>query len=238
MAVTTVRNFKTLLAGTNITLTNDANTVTITGATPNTTFSNLGLGETVLSTSGTLPVTSTRSFKTLLAGTNITLSSDANSITINSTSVSPTSQGFSVEISNGALTSVAVNPSYTKVSPFTTPTYGFNSGLLNTGTGVLTIGVGDVGTYNVEFNLMVSNSNATASSKNYIDIIFRNTTTGTNYINLTQNMPSNGNYTVGFSKPFYLTAGNYEVQVSKLRTGGTYTVYTTLQSGYAVYRMD
>mgnify|MGYP000932849923 CR=1 FL=1 len=237
--VTNVRNFKSLVAGTNLSLSSDANTITInaTSSTPNTTLSNLGAGEAVLSTTGTLPATTTRNFKTLLAGTNVTLSSDANSITINSTAVSPTSQGFSVEISNGAVPTIAVNPAYTKIAPFTTPSYGFNSGLLNTGTGVLTIGAGDVGTYNVEFNLMVSNSNATASSKNYIDVIFRNTTTGTNYINLTQDMPSNGNYTINFSKPFNLTAGDYEIQISKLRTGGTYTVYTTLKSGYAVYRI-
>ena len=84
-------DFKSLIAGTNVTITNGTDDITINATTPNTSMSNLGAGEGVLSTTGTLPVTTARNFKTLLAGTNVTFSSDANTITINATTQTPNS---------------------------------------------------------------------------------------------------------------------------------------------------
>jgi len=239
LGVSSARTFKTLLAGTGITLTAGVNEITINASTQNSNMANLGAGTALLTTTGSLPTTTVRNFRTLVAGSNVTLSSTADEITINSTGggITPTSYGFSTEITAGTLTSVAVNPSYTTIASYTTPAYGFNSGLLNTGTGILTIGAGDVGTYTISFYIQASNSTAVASNKNYIDLIFRNTTTNTNYINLTQDMPSNGTYTIGFTKPFSLTAGTYEMRLSKRRTGGTYTIGTTVNSTYSVYRI-
>ena len=239
LGVSSARNFKTLLAGTGITLSAGVNEITINASTQDSNMANLGAGSAILATTGTLPTTTVRNFRTLVAGSNVTLSSTADEITINSTGggITPTSYGFSTEITSGTLTSIAVNPSYTTIASYTTPAYGFNSGLLNTGTGVFTIGAGDVGTYTVSFYIQASNTNATASSKNYIDLVFRNTTTNINYINLTQNMPSNGKYTIGFTKSFSLTTGTYEMRLSKQRTGGTFTVGTTLNSAYSIYRI-
>lgn len=237
-SIGTLRTFKSLLAGTNISLGSTAGEITINAATQNSNMANLGAGEPILTVTGSQPLTTVRNFKTLLAGTNITLNSTTDDITINATgSVDPTSYGFSVEISSGALSSVAVNPSYTTVAPYTTPAYGFNSGLLNTGTGIFTVAGGDVGTYVISFYIQVSNLTATASSKNYINIVFRNTTTNTNYVNYTQDMPSNGLYNIGFTKPFTLSAGNYEMRISKQRTGGTFTVNSTVNSTYSAYRI-
>jgi uncharacterized protein (DUF2345 family) len=237
-SLSTIRTFKSLLAGTNITLSSTANDITISASTQNSNMANLGAGEQLLAVTGSQPLTTTRNFKTLLAGSNITLNSTANDITINATgSVTPTSYGFSVELSVGALPSVSVNPTYNTVAPYITPAYGFNSGLLNIGTGVFTIGASDVGTYVISFYIQVSSSNAAASNKNYVDIIFINTTTNTRYVNYTQDMPSNGIYVVGFTKPFNLTAGNYEMRVSKQRTRGTFTVYNGIDTTYSAYRI-
>lgn len=76
--------FKSLVAGTNVSLSSDANEITINatgGSGEVNTASNLGLtGEGVFSTK----VGADLQFKKLKAGTNVTLSSDADSITINS----------------------------------------------------------------------------------------------------------------------------------------------------------
>ena len=79
------RNFKSLIAGTNITITDSGSDLTIDasgGGTPNSDLANLGAGNAILATTGVLPVTNTRNFKTLVAGTNITLTPTANDITI------------------------------------------------------------------------------------------------------------------------------------------------------------
>lgn len=77
--------FKSLVAGTNVSLSSDSNQITInaTGGSGETnTASNLGLtGEGVFASKVGVDL----QFKKLIAGTNTTLSSDANSITINST---------------------------------------------------------------------------------------------------------------------------------------------------------
>lgn len=61
--------------------------IAYTGLPPNSVMNNLGTGEPVLTTitTGTLPVNSPREFKTLIPGTNIDITSDANEITISST---------------------------------------------------------------------------------------------------------------------------------------------------------
>ena len=82
------RNFKSLIAGSNITITDSGSDLTIDstgGGTPNSDLANLGAGNAILATTGVLPVTNTRNFKTLIAGTNITLTPTANDITIDST---------------------------------------------------------------------------------------------------------------------------------------------------------
>lgn len=79
------RNFKSLIAGTNVTITDSGNDLTINSTasgTPNSDLANLGAGNAILATTGVLPVTNTRNFKTLVAGTNITLTPTANDITI------------------------------------------------------------------------------------------------------------------------------------------------------------
>lgn len=50
--------------------------------TPNTTLSNLGAGNVILATPGTLPATTARNFKSLVAGSNVLISNNANTITI------------------------------------------------------------------------------------------------------------------------------------------------------------
>lgn len=53
--------------------------------TPNTTLSNLGAGNVILATPGTLPATTTRSFKSIVAGANVFITNDANTVTIGAT---------------------------------------------------------------------------------------------------------------------------------------------------------
>lgn len=79
---------KNLKQGSNITITDNGSDLEIAsiGGTPNSDFANLGAGNAVLSTTGILPVTTTRNFKTLVAGTNITISPTINSLTFSSTS--------------------------------------------------------------------------------------------------------------------------------------------------------
>lgn len=74
-------NFKTLIAGNNITLTSDANTITISNSSDIDviTQTNLGVGAAVLSNPGT---DSSFAFKTLKAGPNILLNTTPNDITI------------------------------------------------------------------------------------------------------------------------------------------------------------
>lgn len=75
--------FKSIVAGANVTITSDANEITINAPVAGevNTASNIGAGEGVYATK----VGSDLEFKSLVAGTNISLSSDANEITINST---------------------------------------------------------------------------------------------------------------------------------------------------------
>ena len=91
LPVTSTRNFKSLLAGTNITLTPGVNDITISSSspTPNSDFANVGAGSGLLTaaSTGVLPVTTTRSIKSLIAGSNITLTPGANDITIGTTLV-------------------------------------------------------------------------------------------------------------------------------------------------------
>lgn len=79
--VGTTANIKSLVAGTNVSFTSDANSVTInaSGSGTITGGSNLGTGEGVYAS----VVGSNLNFKSLKAGTNVTVSSDANEITIN-----------------------------------------------------------------------------------------------------------------------------------------------------------
>ena len=82
------RNFKTLIAGTNISFTDSGSDITIDaagGGIPNSDLANLGAGNAILATTGVLPVTNKRNFKSLVAGSNITLTPTANDITIAST---------------------------------------------------------------------------------------------------------------------------------------------------------
>lgn len=93
--------FKKLKAGSNVTLTSDAESVTISSTDTDTgevnTASNQGTGEgLVMAKSGVdLP------FKTIKAGTNITLSSTANELTINSSGGSSGPAPFRNKIVNG-----------------------------------------------------------------------------------------------------------------------------------------
>lgn len=103
LPVTSTRNFKSLLAGTNITLTPGVNDITISSSspTPNSDFANVGAGSGLLTaaSTGVLPVTTTRSIKSLIAGSNITLTPGANDITIATTLVDT-----NIYNSNGSIT--------------------------------------------------------------------------------------------------------------------------------------
>ncbi len=75
--------FKSIVGGTGINVTSDANTVTINNASlgETNTASNLGAGEGVFGSKSGVDLR----FKSIVAGTNISLSSDANELTINAT---------------------------------------------------------------------------------------------------------------------------------------------------------
>lgn len=76
--------FKSLTAGSGISLSSDANTITISspgGTGEANTSSNLGAGEGLASAKSGLDLP----FKSLVAGTNVSLTSDANTVTINAT---------------------------------------------------------------------------------------------------------------------------------------------------------
>lgn len=86
--------FKSLVAGSNISITSAANTLTIAstgGSGESNTASNLGTGTGLFSAKSGIDLR----FKSLVAGTNVTLSSDANTVTINAAGGgSSTVQGF------------------------------------------------------------------------------------------------------------------------------------------------
>lgn len=98
---TVQRNFKSLLAGTNVSFVDSGTDITINASSsvPNSDLQNLGGGNAILNTTGVLPVTNTRNFKTLLAGTAVTISSAANTLTFNAQNIYNTS---------GALTGLRV----------------------------------------------------------------------------------------------------------------------------------
>lgn len=75
---------KNLKEGSNITITDNGTDLQIAASSsvPNSDFANLGAGNAILATTGVLPVTSTRNFKSLLAGTNITMTPAANTLTV------------------------------------------------------------------------------------------------------------------------------------------------------------
>lgn len=82
--------FKSLIAGSNMTFTSDATSITINGAAPGetNTGANLGAGTGVYATkSGT-----TLQFKSLVAGSNVTMSNDANTVTVNTVPGGSTTQ--------------------------------------------------------------------------------------------------------------------------------------------------
>lgn len=89
---TVQRNFKSLLAGTNVSFVDSGTDITINASSsvPNSDLQSLGAGNAILATTGSLPVTTTRNFKTLIAGSNITLTPTANDITIAATGATDT----------------------------------------------------------------------------------------------------------------------------------------------------
>lgn len=80
--------FKSLVAGANMSLSNDANTITITGPTPGqtNTASNLGAGTGIYASKSGVDLR----FKSLVAGSNVSITNDANTITINASVPAPT----------------------------------------------------------------------------------------------------------------------------------------------------
>ncbi len=96
---TVQRNFKTLLAGTNMSFVDSGSDITLNstgGGIPDSDFQNVGGGNAILNTTGVLPVTTTRNFKTLLAGTNVIITSTANNLSFAANNIYNT---------NGTLTS-------------------------------------------------------------------------------------------------------------------------------------
>lgn len=135
-------NFKTLLAGTNVTLTPTANDLTITVATPNSDLENLGAGEPILSagSTGSLPVTTVRNFKTLVAGANITLTPTANDITITAASSAITPTGFADLRLVNTMTNVPAGPNGVIMAPLEEGNYGGHTSdfpFINLGTGLI-----------------------------------------------------------------------------------------------------
>jgi hypothetical protein len=86
--------FKSLVAGTNITLSSDGTTVTVNAGSSGevNTASNLGAGEGVFAQKSSADL----EFKSLVAGTNITLSSDTDEITINAAGASSTVESIRI----------------------------------------------------------------------------------------------------------------------------------------------
>lgn len=149
---------KNLKEGSNITITDNGTDLEIaaTSTLPNSDLANLGVGEQILATSGVLPVTNTRNFKTLLAGSNITLTPTANDITISATG------GSNIYNANGSLTSARTltlnsnNLNFTGTGNFTLD----NTGTVNLGTAnstAVTVGRNGVQTILPAANIVLSN---------------------------------------------------------------------------------
>ncbi len=150
---------KNLKEGSNITITDNGTDLEISAAgsaLPDSDFANLGVGEQVLVTSGILPVTNTRNFKTLLAGSNITLTPTANDITISSTG------GSNIYNADGSLTSARTltlnsnNLTFTGTGNFNVT----NTGQVNIGTTnatLVTVGRNGVQTVLPAANIALSN---------------------------------------------------------------------------------
>lgn len=84
----------------------------INGEVPVSEVNSLGTGETLLNPSGAGPAIGVKS---LVAGTNVTLSSNTNEVTINVASSSPTFNGFIVTRNGGAvipITSAGIRPTF------------------------------------------------------------------------------------------------------------------------------
>jgi nitrous oxidase accessory protein NosD len=94
--VTGVLNLKTLLAGTNVTITNNANDITIAatgggGGGDVTGASNVGTGTGLLFRD---EVAGVLNLKSLLAGSNITIANNANDVTVSATGATPSVQSY------------------------------------------------------------------------------------------------------------------------------------------------
>lgn len=79
-------NFKGILAGTGVSLTDLGTDIQINANEPNSNLNNVGAGVSILIDTGSLPVSNNRTFKTLIAGSNITLTPSGSDITISSVS--------------------------------------------------------------------------------------------------------------------------------------------------------
>lgn len=96
-------NFRSLVAGSGVTLTLGANDITIAATVPGTssiTVSNLGAGTGLIAaTTGTIALPGNLNIKSLVAGTGVTITNGANSITLDAT-------GVNIYNSNGTIPNV------------------------------------------------------------------------------------------------------------------------------------
>jgi len=154
-------NFKSLVAGANINLTPSADEIEIEAIVPPSSveLANLGLGEEILANPGT--GAGPFNFKSLVAGSNITLTPTANDVTIASTSTAE-AKGLFCVAKSGSQT--AVGSTSNAITSFAT-TYSTNfidadaSYSLNTATGELTINT--TGNYNMSFSFQITRTGGT-----------------------------------------------------------------------------
>jgi hypothetical protein len=190
--------FKSLTAGSNITLSSDANAITIAGpagAGEANTASNLAGDEGIFSAKSGVDL----EFKSLTAGDNVTLSSDGNAITINSA----TGGGFYLTVgeTGGGPTFTGIN----KIN-FNDDSFYVTQNAPNTDEVIVnfsgTAGAGGNGETNTASNL--AGDEGVFASKSGVDLQFKSLTAGSNVT-----LSSDGNaITINSADSgFYLTVG-------------------------------
>jgi len=172
--------FKSLVAGTNVVLTSSADSITIdaSGAGEANTASNLGLGEGVFAQKTGVDL----EFKSFVAGTNVTLTSDANSITIDATDTGESNTASNIGTGEGIFAQkTGIDLEFKTLVAGTNVT-------LTSGTDIITIDASSAGEANTASNLGLTGEGVFAQ-KTGVDLEFKKLKAGTN-ISLTSDSES------------------------------------------------
>lgn len=196
--------YRTLVAGTNITLTSGTNDITISsaaGAGEANTASNVGTGHGVFKTKSGVDL----QFRSLLAGSNITLTSGTNDVTVASTGEANTASNV------GAGHGVFKTKSGTDLQ-FRSVVAGTNV-TVTSGTNDITITVPSIGETNTASN--IGTGHGVFKTKNSTDLQFRSLVAGTNIA---------------------LVSGTNDITISSTASGGETNTASNVGTGQGIFK--